>query len=345
MRRALPVALALLLVAACREPPPPAAAAAPEQDLEAPAEVRLGRAIPGTTIHGEIDVRAQRATRLLAIAASCECTTSDVAVPRDLAAGERLVVPVTIDLSKLGNGGVPREAGPGAYELHRQITLETTAGRREVALLVEVSDLVRLEPPSAWLGTVAIGAKASGSVRVLPGRGASAVHVLEATSSDAALRATVSPAGPGDDVLLEWAPDGLGTHRATVSLRLDAAADPVATVPVSVDVLPPVRVKPERIENLEASLTQPVVARLTVDRLDGEELVVTGVSTDNHRVTARLLPGGDRTRTVEVVIPVPSLPAEQAGTVTIATSVPGAPTVIVPFRVKARGSVEMPPGR
>ena len=326
--------VAVLITGACATPPATLPPVPASPGIEAPAEVHLGRVLPGSTARGVIPVRAMRAVRLVAVETTCECTTSDVVLPKDLVPGIGLDIPVSLDLAKVGNGGLPKDgSGPGS--VRREVVLRTDDGEVRTSVMVEVSDMARLEPASLRLGSSPLGRAIRGSVQVLPGRGAREIHVTSVETADSRLSAVVVPDGPVQRIDVTWRPEALGSHAATILLALDRPEDPLVRLDVSAEVVAPVSVRPERIENLQAALARPVVTRIAVNRLDGQTLDLLGAESDNHRVLVELVPGSGREREVQVIIPVMLPPAESAGIVTIRTGVPGAERLVVPFRVRA----------
>lgn len=335
------VAVLLLLAAGCQRPaPPPESAVATLPALEAPAELALGRAIAGTRVTGELVVRATRPVRLLSVESSCECTTATAAgLPRELRAGETVAVAVEMDLSKVGRGGLPKEGEAGPGRVRREVIVKSAEGEIRSGVTVEVSDAVLIDPPLLSFATIALGTTARGSIRVLPAGSTPNVAILSARTTEPGLIVKIAPEGRGGRLDFEWTPPEAGRRMAEVALTLDHPGDENAIVRVAAAVVAPVTVYPTGIENLAASITQPVVTMLTVRRLDEEPLNLRSVSTDNHRVQVKVQPGQGAVRMVQVVIPVLAPPTEMAGTIVILTDVPGGERLTVPFRVSAA-----PPG-
>lgn len=328
-----------VITGACAPPPAPVPDPSPTPGIEVPAEVQLGRGLPGSVATGAIRVRALRAVRLVAIVTSCECTTWDIVLPRDLAQGAELEIPVAVDLAKVGEGGLPKGGASGPGHVRREIVVRTDGGEVRTVVSVEVSDVARLDPPVLRLGQRPHGKAIRGSVRVLPGPGATQVNVISVETGDTALSAVVARDRGEQRIEVTWIPTEPGVHSSTVLLGLDRPEDPVVTLAVTAETVSPVSLRPDRIESLRAPPVRPVVARIALNRLDGERLDVLGAESDNHRVLVEILPGAGPQREIQVIIPVPPSPAENAGSVTIRTGVPGAERLAVPFRVRAA-----PPG-
>jgi hypothetical protein len=333
------VLVVLLLAAlACGAPPaPPPPPEPPGPDLEVPAEVHLGRTVAGATVSGTLAVRALRDTEVVGVETTCECTTAQAELPRSLRAGETLAIPVTVDLQRVSRGGFPEAGTSGPGKVRRSVIVRTASGRLESAVTVDVSEFVRLEPPVLDFEQMGVSGTARGTVRVVPAAGVAVPDVVSLEPSEPTLRARARPETDGVRLDVEWTPEGRGPREARLLVGLDRPEDPVVPVVVRVDLVSPVQVRPERIENVQASLSRPVVARLVVDRLDGRDLDIRRARSDNHRVMVEVLPGSGARREVQVVIPVPQPPAEATGRIDIETSVKGAERVIVPFRVRAAG--------
>ena len=342
--RAAAVVLALAVVA-CRQSPrparPPTSKAPAAALLVTPNPVDLGRTAPGGFLQGSVQLAAQGGpVRIVAVTPSCECTAATLPLPVVVLPGRPLVMPVSIDLTKVGEGGLP-SATNGARRVERSILIKSdAAGEVEATVVVEVSDQVRITPIQIEFGKLALGATARGTAVVIGGPGAAGpVHVVSVEPSDATLRVAIVPDGAGSTRLdVTWGPlSTLGKVEATAAVALDLASDPRVTMRLVANVVRQVTVTPEKIEALSAPLTRPVETQVLVQRLDGRPVKILGAVTGDHNVQVEVVPGIAASGRVNVLVPVMALPREVRTTLVLSTDAPGGERLEVPIHVRAKG--------
>ena len=341
---ALSLGLALAL-GACRKsqgPPPPAPAKAPPATLVVvPNPLELGRTVPGGYLQGSVQLQAIGGpVRIVSVEPSCECTAATLPLPAVAQPGHAMAMPVSIDLTKVGEGGLPSTA-PGPRRVERTVLIKTdVAGDVEAKVVVEVSDQVRVTPVQIDFGKLGVGATAHGSAIVIAGpRATGPVHVVSVEPSDPRMHVAVVPDGAGSTRLdVTWGPLAtLGRVEATARVALDVASDPIVGVRLLANVVPQVTVHPEKIEALTAPTTRPVEAQVLVQRLDGRPVKILSAVAGDHNVQVEIVAGSAASGRVNVLVPVMALPREVQTTLVLDTDAPGGERLEVPIHVRAKG--------
>ncbi len=330
----LAVVLAALLSAGCGRP---AAPVLTPDDIELVEErVVLGRTVPFGHVAGVLRIRARSAgATITQVSPSCGCTISDAALPVTLGPGEVFEAPIAMDLSRLTRGGVP-EGGGSPTPVERDVIIASQRGGKLVAKVVaELSDRITLDPAQVRLGTVALGTTGQSQVRVGSPSG-TAPRVLSVTTGRKDLTATVETdaSSGGPLILLRWSPAAEEDLESSIRLAFDDPAEPSLTIPVQGRAAALVTAEPQRIENLAASISRPVVVTISVRRADELPLEILGVTSTSHRVQVEVLPGLGAVRLVRVVVPVLPPPAETTGAVVIRTDAPVGGVLEIPIRVR-----------